>query len=317
MRSPLFIRGRQVELEESMTCEFKEVRGKNPVQAISKIADEYVVAYLNELGGSVFWGIRDDRRVTGVQLSEKMRDELRQVLGQKISSIAPSVPGDYLEYPLHTVASSLRDLVPIQNTFVVEIAVKKPPVEGLYLTGKGEAFKKTLGGTKRLTGSELLLALLSTLKGKLEQDDPSDELRQERLARFPSVARRAGVVKPLLKGGRILWVDDNPLNVLHERTALASLGIAIDIVTSTEEALHMSRSFGYDLLVTDIRRGSNPMAGVELLTQLRVEACDVPAIFYVAQVDPERPAPAGALAITNLPDQLLHSVFDVLERRRS
>ena len=51
-----FVLNQPVPFEESLTCEFKEVKSQ-PVQAISKVVDEYVVAFLNEAGGSIYWGI--------------------------------------------------------------------------------------------------------------------------------------------------------------------------------------------------------------------------------------------------------------------
>ena len=56
MQQMLFALGKFVELEESLTCEFKEVaKGQSPIQAIGKIIDRYAVAFLNETSGSVFW----------------------------------------------------------------------------------------------------------------------------------------------------------------------------------------------------------------------------------------------------------------------
>jgi predicted HTH transcriptional regulator len=89
MRNFVFALGQPVPFEESLTCEFKEVKGP-AVQTIGKAVDEYVVAYLNERGGSIYWGIRNkDRTVVGVRLDDKARDEVRQVIGQKIAAIAP------------------------------------------------------------------------------------------------------------------------------------------------------------------------------------------------------------------------------------
>jgi hypothetical protein len=40
--------------EESLTCEFKGVR-HSPVMHIAGKVDEYLVAYVNEVSGSVYW----------------------------------------------------------------------------------------------------------------------------------------------------------------------------------------------------------------------------------------------------------------------
>jgi len=41
-----FVAGEVVDLEESLTCEFKEIKGQPPVTAIGKVVDEYVVGFL-------------------------------------------------------------------------------------------------------------------------------------------------------------------------------------------------------------------------------------------------------------------------------
>src|SRR5262245_46327199 len=98
-----FVLNQPIEFEESLTCEFKEVKAQ-PLQTIGKVVDEYVVAFLNEAGGSIYWGIRDhDRVVTGVPVTDKTRDELRQVIGQKVAAIAPPVPAAMIHVPFHQV----------------------------------------------------------------------------------------------------------------------------------------------------------------------------------------------------------------------
>ena len=52
---------------------------------------------------------------------------------------------------------------------MVEVSVRAPTHGGLYLTGGGEAYKRTLGGIKKFTGAELLNALLGQLILKLKQ----------------------------------------------------------------------------------------------------------------------------------------------------
>lgn len=118
-----------------------------------------------------------------------------------------------------------------------------------------------------------------------------------------------------MKGARTLWVDDNPSNNLYERTLLASLGVAADVAISTEEALYMMLRARYDLILSDMNRGSNDHAGIDLLQALSASDLDIPIVFYVSKLDPKRPIPAGAFGITNRADELLHYVFDLIERR--
>lgn len=312
----LFILGKPLSLEESISCEFKEVRGQNPVQQIGKIVDEYVVAYLNETPGSIYWGIRDrDRTVVGVRLSDRMRDELRQVVGQKIAAIAPPVPPESYNFPLHPVQAAQQTAAIVEDLFVVEARICGPKDGGLYLTGSGEAYRKTLGGIKKLTGAELLAALFGQLEAKTKSSVASTDGKDMDISWMPSVARRAKIVRPLLIGARILWVDDQPGNNLYERTVLSSLGVSIDLALSTDEALYMIGHLRYDLILSDMKREGSHTAGLELLEQLSRPEFAPPIIFYMGQVDRRLSAPIGAFGMTDRPDELLHYAFDVLERR--
>lgn len=314
-----FILGQPVEFEESLTCEFKEVRGGNPVKTIGNSVDEYAVAFLNARGGSIYWGVRDsDRVVIGLELPDSKRDELRQVIGQKVAAIAPPIPPDAITLPFHPVLSVDAHNTQATNLFVVEVSVQAPDKPGLYLTGSGEAYKKTLGGKMKLSGSELIASLfaqlyqrqLSTTKDAAEMWGP--------LADFmTSVTRRAELVSPFLRGSRILWVDDIPGHTIYERTAFSTLGISVDIALSSEEAIFMIDRLRPNLIISDIHRGAKPRAGLEFLEQIRSRQVSTPIIFYVGDLDTRKPKPDGSFGITNVPSELFHLTFDVLERVRS
>jgi hypothetical protein len=62
-------------------------------------------------------------------------------------------------------------------------------------------------------------------------------------------------------------------------------------------------------------RDGNPVAGLEGLTKLRQFGVISPFVFYVGEIDPSKPTPKGAFAVTDRPDSVLHYVFDLLERR--
>lgn len=312
----IFVLGKPTDLEESLTCEFKEVR-KSPVTEIADKVDEYLVAYLNEVSGSVYWGIRDrDSKVTGVRLDHQRRDQLRQVVGQKVAAVAPPVSSTCYQLPFHKVVSAEGEHSTVEDTFVVELCVRVPSGGGLYFTEGGAAYRKTLGGRKRLTGAELHNALLTQFETKVKHALVADGVTDySDLSMLPSVERRARIVRPLLKGARTLWVDDYPSNNLYERTMLASLGVAADVALDTEEAVYMTLHAGYDLILSDMNRGSNNRAGMDLLQRVRARGLDTPIVFYVGTIDQDRPTPAGAFAITNRPDELMHYIFDLLERR--
>ena len=128
--------------------------------------------------------------------------------------------------------------------------------------------------------------------------------------------RRAGLVAPILRHARILWVDDNPENNAHEREALLTLGTVTDIATSTGAGMAALRTNVYDLVISDMRRGSAPDEGLVLLEKMRKIGFPQRVVFYVGTADPEKGRPAGSFGITDRPDELLHLIMDILERQR-
>jgi CheY-like chemotaxis protein len=127
--------------------------------------------------------------------------------------------------------------------------------------------------------------------------------------------RRAELVKRVLNGAALLWVDDNPGNNAYEQRVMTALGIKVDIARSTAEATAKVGRAAYDLILSDMAR-STPTSGLQLLQRLRENGSKTELVFYVGKVDPSRPTPLGAFGIACQPEELLHLVFDVLERGR-
>lgn len=112
---------------------------------------------------------------------------------------------------------------------------------------------------------------------------------------------------------RLLWVDDRPQNNHVERAYLRDLGVAITIATSTDEALTQLDRVDPTVVVTDIDRPESPTAGLELAQRLAV---DRPQLRVIGYVGTRRPGtPAGFFGITDRPDELVHLLLDVAERR--
>ena len=129
------------------------------------------------------------------------------------------------------------------------------------------------------------------------------------------VLRRAKQHLAIFRDARILWVDDHPENNLNERRMFRQLKADVDTAKSTDEALEMLQKGGYDLVLSDMSRGTNTTAGLKFLEQLRQKKA-TPVIFYVGVFDPAKGVPAQAFGITNRPDELLHLTLDLLERKK-
>lgn len=119
----------------------------------------------------------------------------------------------------------------------------------------------------------------------------------------------------VFKGAQILWVDDHPENNLNERRMLRQLNTEIDMATNSEEALKILANAKYDVVLSDMARGQDPLAGLDFLQKLRELDRSTPVIFYIGVIDLDKGVPGRAFGLTNRPDELLHLILDVLERK--
>jgi len=311
-----FRRGLPTHLEETRYYEFKEIKGGNPKGSIQNAADEYAVAFLNAEGGSIFWGIRDtDRVVTGVSLDYKDRDEIRRVVTEKLTQIQPPIAPSIFEIPFHQVFDPDSNR-PIENFYVVELTVPKMPTKGLYFTGSGDAFVKTDGSKKRLSGLQLQAELTKRLSEKVDTAEKGATSSPMDFY-FSQVMRRAKLVSSAIRGAQILWVDDNPGNNIYERMALKSMNMTVDLAISTTEALQIFTMNQYNVVISDMGRQEEKFAGLALLQAMRSRGINTQVIFYTSQYIHENiNIPKEAFAITSRADHLLHYVMDILERTR-
>jgi CheY-like chemotaxis protein len=209
--------------------------------------------------------------------------------------------------PFHGVHDSTGGEVP--DTCVLEVRIAKPSLPSLFLTGNGEVYRRTIGGVKKLSGSELFIALANPLQSKTAQCGMPFLSTQ-----LPTVYRRAELVAAVLQGQRVLFVDDHPSNNFYERVALAEMGLSVDVAVSTREGLRAAHHLRPNVIVTDMERSGQANAGLQFLQAARAQGIKVPVVFYVGKVLEALGVPTGAFAITDRPDELLHLVLDVLER---
>lgn len=120
----------------------------------------------------------------------------------------------------------------------------------------------------------------------------------------------------IFENAEILWIDDNPDNNSNERKMFHNLQVHVDIATSSSAANALLTKDAYDLIISDIDRNDDQTAGLKFLEEYRKKSERVPFIFYVGTLNTEKPTPVGAFGITHRPDELLHLVLDVLERKK-
>lgn len=131
---------------------------------------------------------------------------------------------------------------------------------------------------------------------------------------------RAKRIAPLLKGAKVLWLDDEPGTLIEERLLFGQLGMSVDFFDKFSEELMLKLTKNaYDLVISDMKYQKPDGVKVKnsLLEEMVKRKIDIPLIYYVGNYDQERGVPANAFGMTDRPDQLLHLVFDVIERKKS
>lgn len=143
-----FIEGEKVAFEEDLIHEFKEIKGGNPTKSILNLVDEYIIAFLNSSGGSVFWGINDQALVKSVELNTEQKDSIRKAINSKINTIEPAIDPTQIKIFFHGVKGSL-------NNYVIEVNIPKSNSVGLYFNTSGNTWVRINGCKQKLQGVAL------------------------------------------------------------------------------------------------------------------------------------------------------------------
>lgn len=119
-----------------------------------------------------------------------------------------------------------------------------------------------------------------------------------------------------LIGKSVLWVDDNPGNNELAVRALTKLRLNVEQVTSTEAALESMQHRYFDLVISDMGRGTNMRAGYDLLKAIRVSGNNVPFLIFAGSDTAEfrrEAAAQGAQLSTNDMLELIQQVIAHLD----
>lgn len=143
-----------------------------------------------------------------------------------------------------------------------------------------------------------------------------DEGSLERSVAETGVEVAAQGVEAFGRPPKILWVDDRPSNNRYEFAALTSLGMHVQLSTSTNDALQKILTHGrYDVVISDMGRPPDPQAGYTLLDALRGKGDRTPFVIYASSRSADHFNAAiarGAVGCTNQPDELVELVSNAL-----
>jgi CheY-like chemotaxis protein len=211
--------------------------------------------------------------------------------------------------------------------FVIDENYPWPPSYFESSPGKEKliSFKQRLADTivldKFTTADDLAFKISSALGRYLITTRVTETL--EKAERSPAnpegrtqVARRAVRLADIIRGTRLLLVNDVPSQMSHVIQLLTELGVAVTTATSTEEALRLLKDGTFDLVISDMARGDVSDDGLRLLMRMYEEKLYRPTIFSVGRYERQRGTPPFSFGITDRIDELLNFVFDIVERTR-
>ncbi|WP_111900554.1 ATP-binding protein [Aeromonas veronii] len=156
-----FREGKHCGLEEDLRNEFKEIKGQNPTKSIQNIVDEYILAFLNSSGGSIFWGIQDDGVVKCIKLDNRLKDEINKAINLKINTIEPSIDPTRINIIFH-------DITGVDCGYVLEVRIPKSNLSGLHFNSSGNTWVRVNGCKQKLQGVALQDYIIQRLQNDIK-----------------------------------------------------------------------------------------------------------------------------------------------------
>lgn len=117
--------------------------------------------------------------------------------------------------------------------------------------------------------------------------------------------------------GRVLWVDDHPQNNIYEKRFFEDHRIAVHNVTTSADALRLLAMYDYTVVISDMGRGEDRLAGLKLAGQMRARDDETPLIIYTVRPDGteaqqaqrEMVADAGAQGVVVTPQEVRTAIL--------
>ena len=81
----------------------------------------------------------------------------------------------------------------------------------------------------------------------------------------------------------VLWVDDHPVNNRLEVELFKERGIAVHLAENTADALKLLAVNHYDLVISDLGRGEDRLAGLKMTQAMTQRGSNVPVIIYTVR----------------------------------
>lgn len=141
-------------MEEDLDHEFKEIKGRNPVNHINSNVGEYICSFLNSNGGCIFYGITNDGIVQGVNVNRQQKDEIRKSINNAINSIEPKISADIISIEFKNIYS--KDKQKINDNYIIEVHVDRPLDKKDIYVYKNEIHIRLNGVKNKLQGNAIV-----------------------------------------------------------------------------------------------------------------------------------------------------------------
>ena len=186
-------------------------------------------------------------------------------LAKAISKLRRAVRGSELEIvAAYGVGYILREAAVDQALAVYNVPPGKEP---------GPVVKSVKSQTS--TGAAVMVALLVILSAAGGIWALARSHRPVPIGRTPPVTHDAPDAL-----ATILWVDDHPSNNRPEIAIFRQHRIAVHLAESTADALKLIAMNRYALLISDLGRGEDRLAGLKMIAAMKERRMTVPVIIY-------------------------------------
>jgi len=239
--------------------------------------------------------IRAAGRINTIGLSDRDLDDMLERMDASEAQLDPKVRRSFARWPFRHASVAMRLVHPGGSEVELRLACRNLSKGGISLLHSGYIhagtpctvmMPKLVGSTVEVKGE---IVRCQHRRGNLHEIGVRF-LKPINIRLFIDSARAVDFhvlehVRPETVSGRLLLVEDCPLNTKIVKHYLRETRLVVTAVTTGAEGIN-SAADGYDVLVTDWQLPD--MTGVKMLTQIREGGIQSPAIFVTAD-------PAGAL----------------------
>lgn len=118
-----YIRYSIIHVEEDEVNEFKEVTTESVCNSIRKHLSKTAIAFLNNQGGSIWFGVADSGEIRGFETDRKIRDKIANLVVKILDNVDPPLPSDSFKInfiPLIEKGQVYKDTVCLCISFGLE-----------------------------------------------------------------------------------------------------------------------------------------------------------------------------------------------------